>query len=373
MTQVRDMLVEARDKVVRNYEVLDTPKVAADWLIKNKEKLASWALTDEKVDHIIKEKPAFVTFGVEPGVGPLVVKNLADLRDNLPTLKNVQPVLDSGKAAGGPWKDLVLKANNYKVADEIARTLNSIDPANFPKTLGEAAKYMAMSGLNVDAALQYLKYSGLYRDGKLMQHVNYDKNVSEAANRGGKILWETANGLIQKGAGLENKGIYNANPSGLWKPSQQFGQFKELFQAAGYKDKDIGPFASNSAWYKYSGQQIGGKVMKIVQEAQPKLMYFGGKESDMVRKTIAEKFGKNGSFTLEAKTKDGQPVSKTFEYFVYKHQNGANTVAMFGPHTGALGFKSNRDLMRATGEVAKSLIETGSIPQSVQSAELKRI
>jgi hypothetical protein len=206
-----------------------------------------------------------------------------------------------------------------------------------------------------------------------MQHVNYDKNVSEAANRGGKILWETANGLIQKGAGLENKGIYNANPSGLWKPSQQFGQFKELFQAAGYKDKDIGPFASNSAWYKYSGQQIGGKVMKIVQEAQPKLMYFGGKESDMVRKTIAEKFGKNGSFTLEAKTKDGQPVSKTFEYFVYKHQNGANTVAMFGPHTGALGFKSNRDLMRATGEVAKSLIETGSIPQSVQSAELKRI
>lgn len=373
VTQVRDMLMKARDQVAGTYEALDTPKAAADWLINNQEKLASWALTDDKVDHIIKEKPAFVTFGVEPGVGPIVAKNLADLRDNIPALKNAQPVMDTGKAANGPWKDLVLKANNYKVADEIARSLNSIDPANFPKTLGEAAKYMAMTGLNVNAAMEYLKYSGLYRDGKLMQHVNYDKNVSEAANRGGKILWETANGLIQKGAGIENKGIYNANPSGLWKPSQQFGQFKELFQAAGYRDKDIGPFGSNSAWYKYSGQQMGNKVMKIVEEAKPKLMYFGGKESDMVRKTIAESFGKGGSFTLEAKTKTGEPVSKTFEYFVYKHPDGTNTVAMFGPHTGALGFKSNRDLMEATGQVAKGLIEKGEVPKQVANANVSNI
>jgi hypothetical protein len=158
----------------------------------------------------------------------------------------------------------------------------------------------------------------------------------------------------------------------LWKPSQQFGQFKELFDAAG-RSAEVGPFASNGKWYKYSGQVLGDKVMKVVREGQPKLMYFGGTESDMLKKRVAEEFGKSGTFTLEAKTQDGKLVDKKFEYFLYQQPNGSYTVAMFGPHTGALGFKSNRSLMEATGEVARGLIESGTVPRQIGNANVTNV
>jgi len=371
MTQMRDFLLKVKGVVVEKYETLDTPKKAADWLLKNKEELATWAFTQDKLDHIIKHKPGMITFGVEPGVGPSVVRHLSELRDNVPKLKDMVSVKDLGKNANGPWGDQMLKANNYKIAEEVARAFNSMDPKNFPKTIGEASKYFAMTGLNPDATMKYLSYSGLYRSGKLMPHLNLDNNVSEAANRDGKILWETANGLIQKGAGLGNKGIYNANPSGLWKPSQQYGQFKELFEAAGYNQKEMGPFASNARWYKYSGQQLGDKVMTAVREGKPKLVYIGGQESKMVKERINKEFNEKGTFTLKAPMKTGGFAEKKFEYFLYKQPDGTNTVAIFGPHTGALGFKSNRALMEATGEIAKGLIENGKIPDSITKAEVR--
>jgi hypothetical protein len=248
-----------------------------------------------------------------------------------------------------------------------------MNPGEFPKQLSEAGKQLAAAGMNVDAALKYLQYAGLIQGDKVMGFINYDANVKAAAEREGKILWETANGLIQRGAGLQGKGIYGGNPSGLWKPSQQFGQFKELFEAAGYRGKDIGPFSSNSAWYKYSGQQLGDKVMRLTREAQPKLMYFGGKESDALRERLRSEYNQNGTFSLKSKTKDGKEIEKKFEYFLYKQPDGTNTVAMFGPHTGALGFASNRKLMEAAGEVAKELIGGGTVPRQIASAAVANV
>jgi len=373
VSKVRDFLMGAKNQLVETFEPLVNPKQAVDWLIENKEKLASWAMPDDQIAKIIKEKPGMITFGVEPGVGPMVVSNLKELREVIPGMKDAPVVKDMARQANGPWGDQMLKVNSYKLARDASNLLNKLDGENFPKDFNQVGKQLAAAGLNVDAAMKYMNYIGLIKDGKLMGHTNYDKVAADAANKNGKILWETANGLIQQSAGLSGKGLFGANPSGLWKPSQQFGQFKELFEAAGYKGKNIGPFSSNAAWYKYSSQQMGDKVMRVVREAQPKLMYFGGKDSDMIRKRIGEEFNQSGTFTLKTKTKDGKPIEKQFEYFTYKQPDGTSTVAMFGPHTGALGFKSSRDLMKATGEVAKALIETGVVPRTVQSAELVNV
>jgi hypothetical protein len=372
LSKVRDLLVKVKGEVVSNAQPLDNPGKAVDWLVNNRENLASWAMPDDVVNKIIKDKPAMITFGVEPGIGPMVVGNLADLKHAIPALKDAPVVKDLQRQANGPWGDQLLKVNSYKIANEASNILNKLDPQNFPENINQAGKQLASAGLNVDAALNYLNYLGMVKGDKLEGYMNYDKVVQNAAKSDGKILWETANGLIQKGAGLQGEGVFGANPSGLWKPSQQFGQFKELFDAAG-RSAEAGPFASNGKWYKYSGQVLGDKVMKVVREGQPKLMYFGGTESDMLKKRVAEEFGKSGTFTLEAKTKDGKLVDKKFEYFLYQQPNGSYTVAMFGPHTGALGFKSNRSLMEATGEIARGLIESGTVPRQIENANVTNV
>lgn len=368
LTRVRDFLLKAKTETVRDYQPLDTPQKAAEWLLKNKDEMASWGFTQEKLDDIISKKPAMVTFGVEPGVGPAVVKHLEDMKNEVPALKNMSPVRDSKAGTNGPWGDQMLKANSYKLAQEASKVLHKLNPEDFPKQLSEAGKQLAAAGMNVDVAMKYLYLLGMVKGDKIEGFMDYDRAAQSAAAKK-NILWETAVGLIQRGAGLQGGGVYGANPSGLWKPSQQFGQFKELFKNAGMEDQ-MGPFESNAKWYKYSSQTLGDKVMKMTREAKPKLVYFGGKEADKIRERIRDEYQKNGTFGLRSSTKAGQPVEKQFEFFIYQHPNGQRTVSVFGPHAGALGFKSNRNLMEAVGETAKSLIENGVIPQTIKSAEL---
>jgi hypothetical protein len=199
----------------------------------------------------------------------------------------------------------------------------------------------------------------------------WDKRISSEADKPSNVSWSAANGLIAKGAGVSGQGAISFNPSGLWKPSKTYGQFKELFQTAGYSTKEMGPFASNGKWYKYSSQKMGDQVMRLVREAQPKLMYFGGEESARVRDRIAQEFPDRGTFTLRAKMKDGvKTVSKSYEYFLYPRPDGTHTVALFGPHPGAMGMASNRKIMEGTGEVAKALHEKGVLPEKVVHGEV---
>jgi hypothetical protein len=363
--------MRVKEQVVGSYEALGTPKKAVEWLLKNMDEMASWGLTDEKIDNIIKRKPAMLTFGVEPGVGPAVVKHLENVRNEVPALKNVLPVRDLKAGANGPWGDQLLKANSYKLAKEASAVLHKISPEEFPKQLSEAGKQLAAAGMNVDAALKYLNLLGMVKGNKIIGFMDYDHAAQSAAAKK-DILWETAVGLIQRGAGLQGKGVYGGNPSGLWKPSQQFGQFKELFEAAGMA-KQAGPFESNAKWYKYSSEKLGDKVMRLTQEAQPKLMYFGGKEADKIRERIRNEYNQNGTFELRSSTKAGSPIERKFEYFLYKHPDGETTVSIFGPHAGAMGFGSNRNLMEAVGQVAKGLISDGVLPRSVSNAELVNV
>ena len=158
-----------------------------------------------------------------------------------------------------------------------------------------------------------------------------------------------------------------ANPSGLWKPSTQYGQFAELYKAVG---KNPGPFRSNSSWYNYASKNQSDAIMRIVREAKPKVMYFGGSENKEAESRIGKEFKDSGTVRLQAMSATGKPVVKSFRYNVFVHPDGTRTVAVFGPHPGAMGFSSNRSLMEGIGEVAKGLAETGKVPAKIKSAEV---
>jgi len=370
LSKVRDVLVKMRDAVLSEYKPLVTPEETAKWLLENKEELATWGMTEFKLNEAIAQRPAYITFGVEPGVAGGGGDNdaLPALRESIKALKNAPEIRDKGKGTTGPWGDLILKANTYKLVMEGSPKVKDIVPNMDPKT-NILLKGLATMGMNPNKAAEQEGMRGLIMNSSVSWAApkrGLDADLAKAASKSTQLNWGLANGLISRGAGISGQGATFFNPSGLWKPSKNYGQFAPLFEKAGYSKSEMGPFASNGAWYKYSSEKMGDQVMRIVREAQPKLMYFGGSESARVRDRISQEFPKHGEFTLKALTKDGtKTVSKRYEYFLYPRPDGTHTVAMFGPHPGAMGMLSNRNIMEGTGEVAKALHETGELPERI--------
>jgi hypothetical protein len=375
LSKASDYLVQMRDTVISGYQPLVTPEQTAKWLLEHQEELATWGMTDFNVNQTIAQRPAFITFGVEPGIGKEYAAALLSLRKTFKELERAPKILDSGTQATGAWGDQILKANTYKLVLEGSPKVKDLVPNLDPKR-NELLKSLAAMGMNVDIASKESYVKGLIENKSrpvMAPGGTTDKRLVEEVSKPNSLNWGAANGLIMRGAGVAGQGVAAFNPSGLWKPSKNYGQFKEVFRAAGYNQREMGPFASNGRWYKYSSEKMGDQVMKVVREAQPKLMYFGGEESARVRDRLSQEFPQRGKFTLNAPTKDGKKnVSKNYEYFLYPRPDGTHTVAMFGPHPGAMGMGSNRNIMEGTGEVAKALHETGTLPQEMVHGYLSK-
>jgi hypothetical protein len=375
LTTVRDHLVKMRDIVVSGFRPLVTAEETAKWLLDHRDELATWGMTDFNISETIAHRPAYVTFGVEPGVGEEISHALPELRKTFKTLENAPEVRDQGSKATGPWGDLILKANTYKIVLEGSPKVKNIVPGLDPQ-VNHFLKVLATAGMNPDVAIKNdgLANTNLKNTTNVMAPGGlFDSRLAAAANKT-KLDWAAANGLMMRGAGLTGQGGVNFNPSGLWKPSKDYGQFTTLFEKAGYNKRDIGPFASNGKWYKHSSEKMGDQVMRLVREAQPKLMYFGGDESARVKERLAKEFSEKGSFQLTAPQKDPtKTTTKGYEYFIYNQPDGSRTVALFGPHPGAMGMGSNRKIMEGTGEAAKALIETGKLPDELPSVKVSRV
>jgi len=366
MTSMRDFLTKVRDSAVEQYGVLDTPEKAAKWLIENKEDLASWAIPSEYVDWVKQNKPAILTFGVEPGVGVGVSDRLANLKDVIPVMQKMPEVREVGTGRNGPWADQMLKANNYKLSQELSNALYKDNSQVFGSGKTEVAKIFASLGLDVDATAKLLEERGQDK----FQKVVGMGGLARADLASGKLNWGAAHGHMMKGLGQLDGEVVPMNPSGLWKPSTQFGQFKELMAAAGVPKNEAAPFQSNGSWYKYSGQKVADKVLEMIREGQPKMVYFGGQESNTMKPRLADQAVQRGTFKLESVTQAGKPIVKSFEYYLLQQPNGQRTTVVFGPHGGALGFGSNRNIMEGVGEFAKYMNANGEVPKALPSVKV---
>jgi hypothetical protein len=367
LPKVRSIIEKVRP-VVDNYDQINNPEKVTTWLDKNKEDMALWGLTKATVDRLIREKPEYITFGIEPYSANEHWEGLTNLGKSV--FEANSPYRDTTKKQGksvavGPLGDLIFKANTYKLVSDVSQKLGEIDPTT-GKMPNSLASTLAAAGLNEKKILEMLQKGGMINsDGTLSTQYKVVPPANRQEAMSGKIDWSKANGLIMAGAGLSTFG--SANPSGLWKPSQDYGQFKELYEAAG---KDPGPFKNNNTWYKYSSGRQADELLRIVKEAKPKMMYFGGNQSDEAEKRIRSEFQRGGTFRIGSQTQAGKSVEKEFRYHVYQHPDGSRTVAVFGPHTGARGFNSNRNLMLGAGEVAKGLINEGVVPKQISSAKI---
>ena len=368
MSSVRDFLESLRESTVSQYGVLDTPEKAAAWILKNKEELASWAIPAEALRWAKENKPEVITFGYEPGIALGFGNRVSGLKDALPLLKQSPEIRELGKGREGPWGDQLLKANAYKVSSELSNALNKIDSEKFSAGRTEIARLFSSLGLDVKAMTELLAKRG---QECLLKKANLDVGgVAREELNSGRIGWGTIHGLALKGLGSPGGKLMPLNPSGLSKPSTDFGQFKELMAAAKIPKEQAAPFQTNASWYKYSGQKITDKVLELIREGEPKMVYFGGKESDSIKVRLAEQAVQTGIFRLESVTQGGKPISKPFEYFLVQQPNGARTTVIFGPHGGAMGFGSNRSIMEGVGEFAKYMNANGDVPKTLSTVKV---
>lgn len=354
-----------RDTIQSRFEVLSTPKEAADWLLDNKETLASWAISEALVNEVIKTKPGMITFGLEPGYGQGQMENL---KSAIPELKNVASVMDSwkGKELSGPYADMMLKANAYKLRNEVDNGFRAIHADKIPAgTPLEASKTFVNWGMNTAKIKEQLEKDEATTG-------NYPKLVNEAGKRvmkeidNKKLTWGPANALVAREAGLGSSSMYAINTSGLAKPSKNYGQFGGLFEKAGVSP---GPFATNASWYKYSREQSAKKLERIVKEAKPKLLYFGGSDARPMAKVLDGLSNEGGSFKISTKTKDGTEMVKPVSYKIVNHPDKSRTILVFGPHTGGMGM-GNKDMAKSIGQATKTLLETGKPPTQVASGKI---
>jgi len=358
-----------REQALSQYRVLNTPEKAAAWLLKNKEELASWAIPSDSLDWARKNKPEMITFGYEPGVGDPYSANLRSLKEALPLLKQSPEVKEFKKGASGPWADQLLKANAYKVSLELSNAFNKLDPEKFTAGRNEITRIFAALGLDAQATEKLLKERG-HETLLKRPELDWGPGARAKLEKGGSPNWGIMHALALKGLGSGEGKLMALNPSGLTKPSTQFGQFKELMKAAEVPSSQAAPFMSNERWYKYSGEKSKDKVLELIKAAEPKLVYFGGKESDGFKPKIAETAKQSGRIRLESTTKDGKSISKPFEYFIIQQPDGRRTTVMFGPHGGAMGFGSNRNIMEAVGEFAQHMNKNESLPESLKNVKV---
>lgn len=383
--KLRDYLMGARDKLVGTqtpsgrqvpgeFQPLRTPKEAADWLIKHKDEIAMWGIDENRVDAVLKHKPKYITVGIEPGTGE---KGAAKLQELVPELRNLPQVRDSGLTnKQGVMKrntlmdDEMQKVNNYKLAMELSNHLTNQNSEVFGKGYNMVLTDYLKSGFDVDKWITDLEKNGVLEKGviKDLQKRYQIPQGGSSWGRGNKILAESA----EVGKAGDFMGLLN--PSGAWKPMADYSQFNELFKQAGYSREQAGPFVSQGDWLKYSANSVKDRFQKILTQGKPEFVYLAnaGRDNEaLVNIVKSEAQGGRGTFTVSTMSKANKPVERKLEYFLYNHPDGTRTVMMAGPHPSTLAFGSQEALVKATGEIAKSLRMRGELPTSVSDPSVR--
>ena len=369
--KVRNYLMGARDKFVGTqtpsgtitpgeFQPLRTAKEAADWLMKNKDELAMWGIDDNKARAILKEKPKYITVGVEPGGGK---EGAEKIKQIIPHLQNLPVVRDPNTNKVDVLSDELQKANNYKLALELSNYLSQQNPELFGKGFSQSVgDRFVKAGLDPDTFIKFLENDGLLTNG-MVKGVHDPRSLSENRMTGS---WGRKQHFMAEAAGIGNTKMGVLNPSGLWKPMEGYSQFGELFRQAGYSPEQTGPFKDQKSWLAYSANSVKERMGEIINEAKPNLLYVSQKNNDPLVNVIANATnGKSGSFTLSAQSDNGNPLSTTLRYFLHNHPDGSRTTVLVGPHSSMLGFKGQENFVKAAGMVVKSLNRTGELPPNL--------
>ena len=361
LPKVRKLIQTARG-VAENYGSLDTAEKAVNWLDSHVKDMAGWGLTESQIDNLVETRPKFITMGVEPaasGVGPNdLIKGIQK-----PGTLGDGTIRDKGK---GDYGDLLYKANQYKLNHEVTQALYNLDPEKYPKTPTDLSRILTAYGANTKEVLKNLKHKGMItEDGKLRLEGNFPANrLSSEKN----IDWGAINrAMANEVAPGERWG--RANPSGLWKPSQDYEQFAALYDKIG---RNPGPFKNNASWYKYVDQRQGEMLERVVREAKPQVMYVGASGNKDAEARFKKMARESGTFTVQARKKDGSGdiTPKTFRYYLIPHGDETQSVAIFGGHPGGRAFSMSENLAKAVGQIGKSLHDGGLLPASLNNAKL---
>jgi hypothetical protein len=377
--KLRDYLVEGREKLLGTpsapgqFKPLTTPKEAADWLIKHRDEIAMWGIDENRVNAILKYKPKYMTVGIEPGGGQQGAEKLQKL---VPELQKIPQVRDPGLynkrgelKRNAAMDDEMQKVNNYKLALELSNFLAAKDPSVFGKGYNMVLTDYLKSGFDVDKWISDLEKSGAIEKG-IVKDI---QKLYQVPKGGGS--WGRGNKILAESAGVSKSGDFMGllNPSGAWKPMADYSQFNELFKQAGYTKEQIGPYASQREWLSYSANAVKGRFRQILTQAKPEFMYLAnaGRDNEALVNIIkSEAQGGRGTFTISTNSKANKPVARSLEYFLYNHPDGTRTVMIAGPHPSTLAFGSQEALVKATGEVAKSLRERGQLPTSLSDSKV---
>lgn len=360
LPKVREVIQRARS-VAENYDTLDTPEKAVAWLDKRKEDMAGWGLTETQINNLVETRPKFITMGVEPS-GFTNDSDLIRGVDKVGTRAD-SPYRDKGK---GDFGDLLFKANTYKLTHDITQALYDMDPSDYPKNPTDLSRILTSYGANTREVIKALADKGMITpEGGLKLEGNYsaDKLSFEKG-----IDWAAINRAMAN-AVAPGEQWGRANPSGLWKPSQDYEQFAPLYKAVG---KDPGPFKNNASWYKYVDQQQGQMLERAVKEAKPHVMYVGASGNKDAEQRIKGLARESGTFVVQAKKKDGSGdvAPKPFRYYLVPHSDGTRSAVIFGGHPGGRAFSMSLNLANAVGEIGKSLHESGVLPSSLKNAKI---
>jgi hypothetical protein len=333
----------------RKTRPLSDPKQLSQWLLSNKEDLASWGMTKGDVDLIIKDKPSYITVGVEPyaNYSPENLAKVFNSRGGI--FKDIAGVVPEGDS----FQNLTFRANYYRHVSELIKAQEEAFPGSSPNEKYRRAIIYMDRGGDVKKTKKGIEEEGYVNKGNLEDLIKtWNKNSKNS------LQWAGINLEIMKSAGLEGKGAFPINVSGLPKPSttgSYNNSFGKLIKSQGM---DPGPYKNSSTWYKFSAEQKLGNLDRIIKEARPKLIYIGGKDSSTMFEVLANsgKYGRAKQVEVEGLSSKGSYKKSKLEYLTVDHGEGNKTVIIKGPHTGAMGMGSNIGLVRNIGAKAKELL-----------------
>ena len=376
INSVKNKMVGGTDaqgrSVVGEFQLLKTPKEAAEWLLAHKEELATWGIDDLKLQSVLKYHPKVITVGVEPGAGRTEGK--AIVPQLFPETSNIPSVIPSGKGnkpsgEKGSFHDQMTKVNEYKLALETSKYLAKVGPEVFGKTYNDRVGHLVGTGFNADRFLKELEESGnlgngIFKAGGVgsirdaTRH-QWDQGLRDISLNFGVPFGTTTSGL---------------NPSGLWKPTVDHGQFGELFKAAEMGDK-AGPFAKQDTWVSYAGNAVRNKFDRIFEEAKPGLVMITQNANKDLAEAILLSAGnsKTSEFKFETLTKNGKEAAPVKALFAIKdYSDGNRGVVVSTNHIGS-GWKGQQDSIRPLIiQTAKFMRETGRSPSESEMEAIRR-
>jgi hypothetical protein len=357
--------------VIGEFQLLKTPKEAAEWLLAHKEELATWGIDDLKLQSVLKYHPKIITVGVEPGAGRTEGK--AIVPQLFPETSNISSVIPSkgNKPSGekGSFHDQMTKVNEYKLALETSKYLAKVGPEVFGKTYNDRVGHLVGIGFNADRFLKELEESGnlgngIFKAGGVgsirdtTRH-QWDQGLRDISLNFGVPFGTTTSGL---------------NPSGLWKPTVEHEQFGELFKAAGMEDK-AGPFIKQNTWVSYAGNAVRSKFDRIFEEAKPGLVMITQNANKDLAEAILLSAGnsKTSEFKFETLTKNGKEAAPVKALFVIKdYSDGNRGVVVSTNHIGS-GWKGQQDSVRPLIiQTAKFMRETGRAPSESEMGAIQK-